>query len=398
MSNENDWYDEVSDGLKRAVPPEMIVHSKLSEWQAQHQLSTNGLFSSIYHYPTNDPYLGGVISDFYMDFDNEENPEKAKKEVVAVIKKLREYDISQDVINICFSGKKGFSLTIDYKIFNLEASADLPLILKSIVQELADKLNLTTVDMVIYQRRQLWRRPNSIHQTTGLYKIPIPAEDLEKLTIKDIKEIAKLPQAQIINSEAKLVPKAGKLFLEHKAKVENWYNERKKTFEKNELTTFVDDPPCVKRLLETGAIKGERNNSTFNVAIYYASKELCYDDILKICITFNAKCDDPLTEREIATIVKSSMKGVEEKKYSVGCKTELLSIRCDKPNCPFFHKEETKENKCSCGGDLPDKVFEQVENQQFLVYNKETGEITRQKTVDRTKPIAQLLWKTPASA
>ena len=91
------------------------------------------------------------------------------------------------------------------------------------------------------------------------------------------------------------------------------------------------------------------------------------------------------------------MKGVEEKKYSLGCKTEPLSVRCDKPNCPFFHKDETKENKCSCGGDLPDKVFEQVENQQFLIYNKETGEITRQKTVERTKPIAQLLWKTPDS-
>jgi len=80
----------------------------------------------------------------------------------------------------------------------------------------------------------------------------------------------------------------------------------------------------------------------------------------------------PLTEREISTLVKSAVKGVERKKsIAVGCRLSFFSALCDKPNCPFFHKEETKENKCSCGGDLPDKVFEQVENQQFLVYNKE---------------------------
>jgi hypothetical protein len=375
----NDWFVEVCDGLKMKTPPELILLSELPNWQAQHQSSSNGLFRSNFCYPTDDPYVGGVISDFYMDFDCEENPNNAKKEAVVVIKKLREYDIPEEVISTCFSGMKGFSLTVDHKIFNAEPSADLPQIWKGIVLELVDNLKLKTVDIGIYDIRRLWRLPNSRHQKSGLYKIPIPAVDLEKLNFKDIKEIAVLPQAPFINSETKSVPKAEKLFQEHKAKVENWVNERKKTFENADLKTLADDPPCIKRLLETGATKGERNNSTFHVAIYYASKGLSYDDVLGNCIAFNAKCADPLTEREISTLVKSAVKGVEEKKYSVGCKTELLSALCDKPNCPFFHKEETKENKCSCGGDLPDKVFEQVENQQFLVYNKETGEITSQK-------------------
>jgi len=194
--------------------------------------------------------------------------------------------------------------------------------------------------MGIYERRRLWRLPNSKHQKTGLYKIPIDSGFLEKLNIKEIKELAALPQKAFEIAEAQQsVPKAEKLFQEHKAKVENWTNERKKTFEKNELTTFVDDPPCIKHLLETGADKGERNNSTFHVAIYYASKGLSYDEVLGACNSFNAKCDDPLTEREIATLVKSAIRGVEEKKYSVGCSTELLSANCDKPNCPFFNPE-----------------------------------------------------------
>jgi hypothetical protein len=30
-------------------------------------------------YPTDDPYIGGVLSDFYMDFDSQENPIKPEK-------------------------------------------------------------------------------------------------------------------------------------------------------------------------------------------------------------------------------------------------------------------------------------------------------------------------------
>jgi len=88
MKRELDWYIEVSVGVKRKTPPEMIKVSNLREWQAKHESSTQGLFSSIYMYPTDDPYIGEVISDFYMDFDCKENPDKARKEAVAVIKKL----------------------------------------------------------------------------------------------------------------------------------------------------------------------------------------------------------------------------------------------------------------------------------------------------------------------
>jgi len=165
MSNKNDWYVEVCDGLKRKMPPEVIQLSKLPEWQEKHKSSANGLFSSICCYPTDDPYVGGIMSPYYADFDNEENPEKARKEVVAVVKKLKsDYDIPVDIISICFSGMKGFSLTVDQKVFNAEASADLPSIWKSISQELAAKLKLKTIDMGIYERRRLWRLPNSKHQ------------------------------------------------------------------------------------------------------------------------------------------------------------------------------------------------------------------------------------------
>jgi hypothetical protein len=391
-----EWFIEVSDGVKRKSPPEMIKTSELQKWQAEHQLSTNGLFSSVYCYPTDDPYVGGVISDFYMDFDCEENPDKAKRELVAVIKKLGDYGISEDMVSICFSGKKGFSLTIDHKVFNAESSAYLPLIWKSIVQGLIDQLKLTTVDLVVYQRRQLWRRPNSKHQKTGLYKTPIFPKELEEMSIEQIKELAIHPRGPFVVSEAQVVPKAEKLFQEHKQKVEAWLNERKTTFRTNQIEAGAEDPPCIQKLLLSGAKIGSRNSSMFQLAIYFAQKGLTSNQIEDFCYTFAGHCERTIEDfprsGEVKSVVESAMRGVNQSKNSVGCSSEAFVDFCDKDNCPVFHKQETKENKCSCGDDLSDKVFEQIENQQFLVYDKETGEETRQKTIDGTKPLNQLLW------
>lgn len=102
----DDLFVEVCDGLKRKTPPEMILLSELTTWQSQHQSSNNGLFSSICCYPTDDPYVGGVISDFYMDFDCEENLDKAKKEAVAAVKKLKEYDIPEEAIFLFFGNER----------------------------------------------------------------------------------------------------------------------------------------------------------------------------------------------------------------------------------------------------------------------------------------------------
>lgn len=55
---------------------------------------------------------------------------------------------------------------------------------------------------------------------------------------------------------------------------------------------------------------------------------------------------------------------------------------------------KTEKIKRSCGEDLPDKVFEQISNKEFLVYNKGTGEVTRQKTVEGFKPYKKIVWKT----
>jgi len=335
-----DYCIEVCEGLQRTTPPTVISVNDLPDWVERHKDSNAGLFASAYIYSTDDPYIGGVLSNLYIDFDSEQNPDKARKEAVAVVKKLTgDYNIPEANINIAFSGMKGFSLTVDHNVFNAECLDYLPTVWKSIVQELTKKLKLQTVDLSIYERRRLWRIRNSRHQKTGLYKIPLTPLELEKLSINKIKELAVKPRELFVKADARTCVEAEALFVEHKIKVEAWLDERKKTFNTAELKTQTVDPPCIKRLLEVGAKKGERNNTTFQLAVYYAGKGLTADEIQAVCQEFALKSDEPLTDHEIRTLVDSAVKGVTLGRYGVGCSSEVLAELCDRDACPFFNAE-----------------------------------------------------------
>jgi Eukaryotic-type DNA primase, large subunit len=338
MTDYPNLFVEVCEGLRRDIPPIMIKRADLSNWKAAHEPSEAGLFSSIFAYSTLDPYVGGIISDLYFDFDREDNPGTACSEAIAVIKRLTdEYKIPEVAIFIAFSGCKGISVTVNYQIFNVEPSNELPLIWKSIAQDFATKLKLKTLDLVIYDRRRLWRMLNSKHNKTGLYKIPLTLTELENLRIEQIKALATKPREPFIKSETKAVKEAELLYLKHKNAVEHWAAERKQDFKPTEIKPTADDPPCVKRLLENGAHKGNRNNATFQLAVYYTNKGLAFEDTQTLCSAFASRSEEPLSQTEIETIVKSAVKGVQEKKYSVGCSTDLLAEFCDKESCPFFN-------------------------------------------------------------
>src|SRR5208337_1970619 len=201
---------------------------------------------------------------------------------------------------------------------------------------------LKTVDLKVYDKRRLWRLPNSQHQKSQLYKIPLTHKELESLTMEQIKALAVKPRIRPTALFGGRIPKAEQLFLKHKEKVEKWLNERKNTFRATELKPSAEDPPCIIKLLASGAKMGSRNNSMFQLAVYYAQKGLASNEIEDICYTFANHCERTIEDfpktGEVKSIVDSAMKGVKEAKYSVGCSSDALVDLCDKDNCPFFHK------------------------------------------------------------
>lgn len=339
MSNPQTWLNEVCEGFSRKAPPEMLITTTLQTWQKAHESSKAGLFASISLYSTADPQVGPVFSPLYLDYDCAEAPSKAQKEAVATIKKLIEdYNIPEATIAIAFSGQKGFSVTINPEVFGAEPSEHLPQIWKSLVKELAAKLKLKHIDTAIYDRRRLWRLLNTRHNKSGLFKVPLTLWELENLDIDQIKSLAATPREPFARPAACLSPKAQLLYNEHKEKVAIWLSVRKEKFDSATLEPTTDDPPCIKKLLESGAKKGNRNNITFQLALYFSGKHVSPDQIKQACTQFASKSDEPLTESEIDTLVDSAIAGYAEGRYSVGCST--FADLCERDKCPLFTADQ----------------------------------------------------------
>lgn len=137
-------------------------------------------------------YHGPVHPEFFhIDLDSKNNPALALSEIRQLIGILRkQYLVSPEDLRVYYSGNKGFHLYLcDDSLEELGGSSDMPRRVKTTTQRLCT--GLATFDLKPYAPTSLLRAPNSIHPDTGLFKVPLTLEEIEDLSIEDIKVIAK---------------------------------------------------------------------------------------------------------------------------------------------------------------------------------------------------------------
>lgn len=124
-----------------------------------------------------------VITDkLVWDLDSEDNLEDAKNDTISLAQKLYDLGYKEEEVRICFSGKKGFSVTVYIGEFIT------PDQFKAITSELAS--GLKTYDSVVANPSRIIRLANTKHQDSGLYKTPYTFEDLKAMSTVEIKEYA----------------------------------------------------------------------------------------------------------------------------------------------------------------------------------------------------------------
>ncbi len=119
--------------------------------------------------------------------------EKSLNNTRAIIPKLRDdFDIDPKNLRTYFSGAKGFHIEIPGKLFGgFTPSPKLHEEFRALA-----KLISENVDLAIYDKVRLWRLKNTINSKSGLYKIPLTADELFNRTIEQIKELAKEPRRE----------------------------------------------------------------------------------------------------------------------------------------------------------------------------------------------------------
>jgi hypothetical protein len=129
---------------------------------------------------------GEVTNRLLFDFDSKSNLEQAKTDSLVLVNRLLDNGFPLESIKTFFSGNKGFNVEVGLN--NLITPTEF----KQTVFQLAG--DLQTFDKVVNEPNRIIRIPNTKHQETQLYKIPLELYDLDEKTIPQIKEMAKTPK------------------------------------------------------------------------------------------------------------------------------------------------------------------------------------------------------------
>lgn len=163
----------------------------------------------------------------------------------------------------------------------------------------------------------------------------------------------------------------------------DFIQELKEILETHLKIKIKSEPIDVERILK-GVEHGERDVSAIQLATWFKIQGKTQEDAEKLLLTWNTKNNPPWGQHPTD---KETVEDWVTRKVESAYKRET-------PYPYRFKQAEKKEEfKDSCGGDLQDLVFEQSVNGEFLLYNKETGEVTRQKNVKDFNPFEQIPWK-----
>ena len=118
------------------------------------------------------------------DFDNANNPDDARQDVVSLAHRLVEkYNIDPDAIQCYYSGSKGFHVVL--YLGNHQVT---PEQFKKATATIAE--GLKTFDAVVSDPARVIRLEYTKHPKTGLFKIPLHITDVDELSMDDIKDLA----------------------------------------------------------------------------------------------------------------------------------------------------------------------------------------------------------------
>lgn len=294
-------------------------------------------FLTVYGYDSQDYHAARMYGPLYFDTDAEGNVPLALQEARAIVDLLTK-KFPAHGIRVWFSGNKGFSIEVDATLCLAEPMEDLNLAYRRLAEDVCERLSLTTMDRVIYDRARLWRLPNTWNAKGEHYKIPLTLDHLRLLDADQIAEMAHKPVTDLEPAEPFTEEEIarGRQFIESVvALVQQELEAAGPGYDPSVLPKLPEeDIPCVQALLSDRLSEHEgRNNALWTLATFWRQQGLNPEEIADRVFTVNATYDPPMERGDVTTILRS----VQRNQKRVGCRSPLLSERCGgRVNCPYF--------------------------------------------------------------
>jgi len=217
------------------------------------------------------------IAPLFFDLDSPDVAISQTDAVKLIDFLTKELDVQPTDMRIYFSGSKGFHIIIHQKAVGILPATNTHKVMKHLSGYLIHRLELTTMDLVVYTDARMLRLPNSVHEKTKLFKTELSIEEITTLTVEDIKELASRPRINPV-----FTPEERFECLALRGKTSYFYNNKLKEYLQSLASTsdrYKDDtyifkkgqhPACVIDILENGWKKdGDRNPATIQLASYF---------------------------------------------------------------------------------------------------------------------------------
>ena len=287
-------------------PCDELLPDKIEDFCRSYQYTD--VFQCLYKYSAleEDALL---YAPFYLDLDADITSDKKFKKmrpyVIRAYIALNHMGLKEKDIQIYFSGSKGFHITVDPCILGIAPIKDLNALYKALALYLYHVYNIPVIDLRIYDKRRLFRIPNTINSKTGLYKVPISFNFLYDCTYDKLLEYAKEPKS-LPEYNSSINKNAAIIFY----KMVQRYRKGKPT--KRQETNYQipevkqDLLPCIKTILEEGAIQGARNNTLIVLASGLLQSGYQLEEIETTAMQWNQLNEPPLSETEVLNTIHSA--------------------------------------------------------------------------------------------
>jgi len=196
---------------QRQVVQAEALYRAYHENEIPETLDNREAYSTVYQYPiaeyrehirANDSPKGyaGPASCGRLVWDIDRNDlDAALDDTRHLVRFLRERygDRADWGLGVYFSGSKGFHVTLIAPHNGLDSRPAVPSTMKTLCTAIARNAGVR-VDPEVYDHQRLLRLPNSRHPKTGLFKTFLDLDDLDRLGVKRIREMAKQPRGAAV--------------------------------------------------------------------------------------------------------------------------------------------------------------------------------------------------------